>query len=377
MPNPDYEFVLHGRKTPLRTKPQEFLSNSLKTSTSRNLSHIQLSSRRSNSSVLSESTKYNNEFNTESGIHSNDDHSLENTENSELSLDLGSLNSSYNKSFNKSVSFNNKLGASKVEDDDDEANLQEEFAEELQRLIDSEIIDAEKVRDEYVAGKALPPNESGWFTEPLHLTKSTEFPVFERLGIKEQPVFSVRRPAGMAGIELAQRTVASNCSLSEQVRDYFPVTLGEVPSIMKSITPSLPPGSNSITQKRTSQTLSASSSKNDTLTLQAASDYNYLKATQPFLDQAVVATPYQYELAKLKMERLRLEEQRLLKMKRENELERIRGPQPKWYELKTPKFTYEHSKNNKLLRSERDWQDLLNYRSELLSSNHKFGTATL
>lgn len=289
-----------------------------------------MSSRRSNSSVLSESSKYNNEFNTESGIHSNDDHSLENTEKSELSLDLGSLNSSYNKSFNKSVSFNNKLGASKVEDDDDEANLQEEFAEELQRLIDSEIIDAEKVRDEYVAGKALPPNESVWFTEPLHLTKSTEFPVFERLGIKEQPVFSVRRPAGMAGIELAQRTVASNCSLSEQVRDYFPVTLGEVPSIMKSITPSLPPGSNSITQKRTSQTLSASSSKNDTLTLQAASDYNYLKATQPFLDQAVVATPYQYELAKLKMERLRLEEQRLLKMKRENELERIRGPQPKW-----------------------------------------------
>lgn len=43
-----------------------------------------------------------------------------------------------------------------------------------------------------------------------------------------------------------------------------------------------------------------------------------------------VTSPYQQELSRLRMEQLRLEEEQLLEMKRQSELERIRGPKPKW-----------------------------------------------
>ena len=41
-------------------------------------------------------------------------------------------------------------------------------------------------------------------------------------------------------------------------------------------------------------------------------------------------SPYQHELARLRMERLRIEEAHILEVKRKEELERTRGPQPKW-----------------------------------------------
>ncbi|KAJ6658815.1 hypothetical protein lerEdw1_019737 [Lerista edwardsae] len=41
-------------------------------------------------------------------------------------------------------------------------------------------------------------------------------------------------------------------------------------------------------------------------------------------------SPYQQELARLRLERLRVEEAWLLELKRQQELERTRGPQPKW-----------------------------------------------
>jgi len=45
----------------------------------------------------------------------------------------------------------------------------------------------------------------------------------------------------------------------------------------------------------------------------------------------MITSPYQCELAKLRKERLRIEEDRLLELKRHEELERIRGPKEKWY----------------------------------------------
>ena len=55
-----------------------------------------------------------------------------------------------------------------------------------------------------------------------------------------------------------------------------------------------------------------------------------MQASQEFVDEKVVASPFEYELSKLRMERLRIEEQRILETKRQEELERIRGPVPKW-----------------------------------------------
>jgi hypothetical protein len=45
-----------------------------------------------------------------------------------------------------------------------------------------------------------------------------------------------------------------------------------------------------------------------------------------------MSSPYKTELARLRLDSLRLEEEHLLELKRQAELERIRGPQPKWYE---------------------------------------------
>ena len=81
-----------------------------------------------------------------------------------------------------------------------------------------------------------------------------------------------------------------------------------------------------------------------------------------------LTSPYQYKLAKLKMERLRLEEERLLQTKAISELERIRGPSPQWYELKTSGFHVEAKKNNQLLASKGHYKEIMDYRHQLLQT---------
>ncbi|XP_014465576.1 uncharacterized protein LOC102561618 isoform X1 [Alligator mississippiensis] len=83
-------------------------------------------------------------------------------------------------------------------------------------------------------------------------------------------------------------------------------------------------------------------------------------------------SPYEKELARLRLERLRMEEEWLLELKRQQELERTRGPKPKWYEMKSSQFHYEAHKNNQLLRSSQDLQSMYNYRRELESASKEF-----
>nr|XP_025041241.1 uncharacterized protein LOC102451115 isoform X1 [Pelodiscus sinensis] len=83
-------------------------------------------------------------------------------------------------------------------------------------------------------------------------------------------------------------------------------------------------------------------------------------------------SPYQKELTRLRLERLRVEEEWLLELKRQQELERTRGPKPKWYEMKNSQFHYEAHKNNELLRSSQDLQSVYNYRQELASVSKEF-----
>ena len=40
--------------------------------------------------------------------------------------------------------------------------------------------------------------------------------------------------------------------------------------------------------------------------------------------------------------------------------------------MKTPQFTYELHKNNKLLQSKKDWQNLMDYRDQLTKSSQDF-----
>ncbi|XP_078699750.1 uncharacterized protein LOC144926655 isoform X2 [Branchiostoma floridae x Branchiostoma belcheri] len=104
-----------------------------------------------------------------------------------------------------------------------------------------------------------------------------------------------------------------------------------------------------------------------------------IKNNTPLLAEAdklsgrtVKDSPWEKELARLRLERLRIEEEHLLELKREEELERIRGPMPKWYEMKTSQFHYEAKKNNKLLRNSGHWQDMMDYRQELLNASREF-----
>ncbi|XP_072281582.1 uncharacterized protein [Pyxicephalus adspersus] len=86
----------------------------------------------------------------------------------------------------------------------------------------------------------------------------------------------------------------------------------------------------------------------------------------------VEASPYQQELTRLRLERLRVEEELLLELKRQQELERTRGPKPKWYEMKGSQFHYEARKNNELLKSSKDYQSIYNYRQDLSAASRDF-----
>ncbi|XP_030041510.1 uncharacterized protein LOC115456518 isoform X2 [Microcaecilia unicolor] len=86
----------------------------------------------------------------------------------------------------------------------------------------------------------------------------------------------------------------------------------------------------------------------------------------------VEMSPYQQELSRLRLERLRVEEELLLELKRQQELERTRGPKPKWYEMKDSQFHYEARKNNELLRNSKDFQALYDYRQELATGSRDF-----
>ncbi|XP_058876480.1 uncharacterized protein LOC131730438 isoform X1 [Acipenser ruthenus] len=86
-------------------------------------------------------------------------------------------------------------------------------------------------------------------------------------------------------------------------------------------------------------------------------------------------SPYQQELSRLRLERLHVEEDLLLQLKRQQELERTRGPREQWYAMKGPQFHYEARKNNELVRG-LDQPALQHYRQELLAaSQHRSHSA--
>ncbi|XP_051894950.1 uncharacterized protein LOC127583220 [Pristis pectinata] len=86
----------------------------------------------------------------------------------------------------------------------------------------------------------------------------------------------------------------------------------------------------------------------------------------------VEMSPYQQELSHLRLQRLRVEEELLLELKRQQELERLRGPQLKWYEMKGPRFHYEAHKNNELLRNSKERQSGFSYGEDLFSASKDF-----
>ncbi|XP_021362796.1 uncharacterized protein LOC110456400 isoform X2 [Mizuhopecten yessoensis] len=110
---------------------------------------------------------------------------------------------------------------------------------------------------------------------------------------------------------------------------------------------------------------------NTMMSQRIASNY---KTSYPYegASSKVITSPYQSEIAKLRMERLRIEEDRLLELKRHEEIERIRGPNHRWYESKGPDFHYECSKNTEMMKHEDHWEELVDYRNSLMECSTAF-----
>ncbi|XP_033099400.1 uncharacterized protein LOC117103044 isoform X1 [Anneissia japonica] len=332
--NPDKDFVLHGTATPIRYEnPRLYQTNSERTLSTGNLSQ---------STIFARNT-LKNETGSKiyEGFRSTDTQRLADSvgsilrngkksslkkdrrkRNGELSLDLQSLNSSLNKSLNKSVSFteHNYGGHAHDRDSDDEESLMA-FENELQKLIDSDLKENEDYEKKTTyKSRNLP--ESQWYIEPIHLRKDAEFPVFESLGVSTKSISPHSRTTGMLGTELAQKRINSEIAIPPNASNFFPVT-----SRQSALRNALSQPLHSNISKGKSSNFLASSHQPAS---KAFSDYNYLVASQQFVDGEEVVSPYRYELAKLRMERLRLEEDTILESKRQKELERIRGPKPKW-----------------------------------------------
>uniref|UniRef100_H2ZKW2 Uncharacterized protein n=1 Tax=Ciona savignyi TaxID=51511 RepID=H2ZKW2_CIOSA len=173
--NPDADFVLQGRKTPLRQKSDDYLSNSQKTLTSRNLSA---------SLNLSGSKQHNP--------------SIEELERSlnELKQDLEHLNVNLRKNYGRSDIF---LG----EDLDSQGNACDfnsgDEDPELTHLIQ---------RKDPEAVSHLPPYDPKWFSDPKHLTKPMgDYPMMQSLGVTRRRVSPVNRTIGRYGMEIATKDV--------------------------------------------------------------------------------------------------------------------------------------------------------------------------
>uniref|UniRef100_A0A1I8FBM9 Family with sequence similarity 161, member A n=1 Tax=Macrostomum lignano TaxID=282301 RepID=A0A1I8FBM9_9PLAT len=96
------------------------------------------------------------------------------------------------------------------------------------------------------------------------------------------------------------------------------------------------------TTQTTSSRLSAPFGDHLADALPAARQQRQLLMAETAPGTVFVSSPYSVELARLRMQRLRIEEELLLEVKRQQQqLERRHPPKRKWFELRTPQFHYE------------------------------------
>lgn len=256
--NPDEDFILRGRRTPVRMKPQNYRTNSEMTMSTTGLPH--------------KSTRIPSR---------------------------------------QSVSFQDLQASDEEFDPNDLALDLSEFSdgpeEELARLHDNTSTTDAFLNSSY--------NPDSWFIKPVHRTASPPVDI-EKIAQRQPLKASVLR----SSMEGNVTSDPSENIRKTPVRDFDMSLFRDAENHMLS-----------------SRTISA------------------------------LATPYQEELARLRLDRLRLEEERLLQKKCMEELERIRGPKPRWYELKTPDFHREAKRNNDILSLSGHYGDIMEYRDQLLS----------
>ncbi|XP_064628734.1 uncharacterized protein LOC135488178 [Lineus longissimus] len=272
----------------------------------------------------------------------------------------------------------------------DETQLQEE----LQKIMNGSTLGYD-FDDKLKTGKS----DLQWFVNPVHKNR-LDFPMHQTASTPERSASPLNRSSGNLGAAIAAKHIArerlktpptSNTSnLMDEVQmrrldrcaeEFFPVTLGASFSVRASLA-SPPPKSKTVSPPAKGlpspgepwRPISPRKKRPKSPTREDVDRMYLMSSVAPTIGSSTVllTTPYQHDLARLRMERLRIEEQQMLEVKRIQELERIRGPVPKWYELKTPDFHYEAHKNTELMKSSDCWQDLMDYRKDLMKASQEY-----
>ncbi|XP_038629602.1 uncharacterized protein LOC119950837 isoform X1 [Scyliorhinus canicula] len=459
----DLEFVLHGLRSPLRKKPNSYLTSSQRTFTT----HQQIP--RDPSATWSSSAKTSMDEELKEMLVSGsrkDSPSIDELEQSlsELKVQVKGLTETLNPEL---LTQYKKIGES------ESIFRSSGKSSDWLASTDGTLLEGD------LGGQATNPDESDWFLRPRHLVQSLgRYPAPEDHGVPLRSMSPVDRVVGLTGSELSSRNYGRSTISPVDIayRASFPLRMGaphvigvkallppqipvrpQSPEITRSsflrdrpqtlrrlrsirsrsLSPASkrsrwqqsrsqspkpvwrpssakvnacgkppPPinrqrsGSKKMTSNRLTRSYSCrpgvfnsssqlvpSQSLDDNLwttyscAAPAVSSLSSQEISERFLQSLadgdvrqslVEMSPYQQELSHLRLQRLRVEEELLLEIKRQQELERIRGPQPKWYEMKGSRFHYEAHKNNELLRNSNDWQSLFNYREDLLSASKDF-----
>ncbi|KAL4233197.1 hypothetical protein ACF0H5_007881 [Mactra antiquata] len=218
-----------------------------------------------------------------------------------------------------------------------------------------------------MSGKPVSPREAQWFINPNHLDTTCNAPTLQSIGRSYR--YGSKSKTGFSDKD---RTAL----------DHFPVTLAssyEMSALdypaSEPLNKTAPPSMRTSRAKSATKLGASVSFRTPDRSFKGTQDFDklYLMSKEaPVTGSSSVSmsTPHQLILGKLRMERLKLEEARLLELKRLDELERIRGPKTKWYESCGPDFHYESKKNTQLIRSSNSYQDMLDYREDLLRSSY-------
>lgn len=215
-----------------------------------------------------------------------------------------------------------------------------------------------------------------WYTEPIHQTiprNASAVQISASAPALSKTKYLVHGP---------QKRVNGLSSLDQYAAEYFPTTFSAAYTLISAPKPSvdLIPEPEGLPESPAQPWVSVSTKKRQRplscKTVTEVEKLYPLVQEMPVTATSSVAlnTPYQLNLAKLRLDRLKIEESHLMEVKRLEELERIRGPRTKWYEIKTPDFHYEARKNRELVKQfhRNDYQALYDYRMRLLKASKQF-----
>ncbi|KAL3882221.1 hypothetical protein ACJMK2_028586 [Sinanodonta woodiana] len=339
--NPDEDFILHGQSTSFWEKPVYLNNSQLTTTTDRLCQH-----------TLFNPTNYKDKYTR-----------------SISSLD--SLSKDQKNSLNRSVTFS----------DDHHHDKYSVSTYGQQKLLDgptrrnhNEVLYRPYNEDQNgLDSKPWSPHKSDWYVRPKHLLSTKEYPSLESAGMSRWAGKSHNRSTGTIGAAIASEIEQKGkvYDSDEDLRlsmTYFPVTLGA----SYELEPFGKLTQSTALLEQTRRSKSAKTWRSEKF--DSSKDMNKLffrtaEAPKTGSASVLMTSPYVSKLAKLRMEKLRIEEDLLLEAKRLEELERIRGPRPSWYESTGPDFHYEAHKNTELLKLQNNWQDLMDYREDLLRSS--------